>query len=159
MKLELAASDDPILRRRADEVVAFDASLRTLIDGMLDVMYSHGGVGLAAPQVGVSMRAALVDPSGGEDASACRVMINPVIVRTASATCYLEKAVEGCLSLPGERYTVERPTVVEVRYRTLDGASAKEELTGFAARIAQHEIAHLDGELISDVGSIAYRSD
>lgn len=122
---------------------------------MLDVMYTHGGVGIAAPQVGSDLRVIVVDPSAGEVASECRVMINPVLVRSASSTFYMVEEIEGCLSLPGQHFKVERCEVAKVRWQTLDEQIVVETFSKLPARIVQHELQHLDGILLSDIGSRA----
>jgi peptide deformylase len=151
--MKLVVAPDDVLKKKCRMVEAFDAELRQLVEGMLDVMYTHDGVGIAAPQVGFDLRVIVVDRSAGEDASACRVMINPEIVRTASATSYQVEAVEGCLSLPGQSFKVKRSSVAKVRWQTLAGEHRAETFEGFEARIVQHEIDHLMGILISDHGT------
>ncbi len=88
-------------------------------------------------------------------ASDCRVMVNPVLIRTASSTFYTKKAIEGCLSFPDQRFKVERCEVAKVRWQTLDGETITETFSGFPARVVQHELDHLDGVLLSDIGSRA----
>lgn len=150
--MKLVVAPDDVLRKKCRTVEAFDASLRELADGMLDVMYTHGGVGIAAPQVGSDLRVIVVDPSAGEIASECRVMINPILVSTASWTGYLVEAVEGCLSLPDQHYKVTRCEIAKLRWQTLSGDTVTETFSKFTARIAQHELDHLMGILISDHG-------
>ncbi len=150
--MKLVVAPDDALRKVCRPVESFDAALRELVDGMLDIMYTHEGVGIAAPQVGSDLRVIVVDPSGGEDAKQCRVMVNPEIVRTASATSYLEEGVEGCLSLPEQFYKVTRPTVAKVRWQTLEGEAVVEHLpSAKAVRIFLHELDHLNGVLLSDI--------
>ncbi len=153
--MKLVVAPDDALKKECRPVERFDEELRALVDGMLDVMYTHGGVGIAAPQVGSDLRVIVVDPSAGEVASECRVMINPVLVRTASSTFYLNEEIEGCLSLPGQYFKVERCEVAKVRWQTLDGQTVTENFSKLAARVVQHEMDHLKGVLLSDIGSRA----
>ena len=153
MKLVVAPND--VLKKKCRMVEAFDVSLRELIEGMLDVMYTHDGVGIAAPQVGSDLRVIVVDPSAGEIATDCRIMINPSLVHTASSLLYIVEAVEGCLSLPGQHFKVKRCDVVKVRWQTADGEIHTETFSGLPARIVQHEFQHLEGVLLSDIGSRA----
>lgn len=151
--MKLVVAPDDALRQKCRPVENFDASLRELVDGMLDVMYTHDGVGIAAPQVGSDLRVIIVDPSAGENAKECLVMVNPVLVRTASSTFYLVDEVEGCLSLPGQYFKVQRCEVAKVRWQTLAGQTVTETFSKLTARIVQHEIDHLMGILISDHGT------
>lgn len=153
--MKLVVAPDDALRKKCRPVKAFDSSLRELVDGMLDVMYTHGGVGIAAPQVGSDLRVIVVDPSAGDVATECLVMINPVLVHTASSTFYMVEEIEGCLSLPGQHFKVERCEVAKVRWQTLDGQYVVETFSKLPARIVQHELQHLDGILLSDIGSRA----
>ncbi len=115
-------------------------------------MYAANGVGLAAPQVGHNVRVVLVDPSSGEDAKALRVMVNPTYQQINSST---DMRLEGCLSLPGEAYNVRRALAVKVRYLDPDFNAVEAELRGMEARIFLHELDHLSGILISDIGTRA----
>ncbi len=128
------------------------AELRSLVDNMLDVMYTHEGVGLAAPQIGANVRVIIVDPSNGENDAACRVMVNPVLVEASPAR---EVCMEGCLSLPGELYQVERPVSALARWQDFEGKTHQSWLHDAEARIFLHELDHLAGILISDIGTRA----
>jgi peptide deformylase len=119
---------------------------------MLEEMYSHEGVGLAAPQVGKSVRLVLVDVSSGESKSALRVMINPVVTSMSPET---DVRPEGCLSLPGELFHVRRSLSVKVRYLNPRLSTVEDELFDMEARIFLHELDHLSGILISDIGTRA----
>jgi len=153
--MKLVVAPDDVLRKKCRAVEDFDGSLRELVEGMLDVMYTHDGVGIAAPQVGSDLRVIVVDPSAGEVATECRVMVNPVLVRTASSTHYWVEEIEGCLSLPGQHFKVGRCEVAKIRWQNLDGQTVTETFSKLAARIVQHEIQHLEGILLSDIGSRA----
>lgn len=137
---------DPVLRTRCREVEQFDDALRQLAADMIETMHAAPGVGLAAPQVGVDLRLAVIDLSVGENAAAVHVLVNPRLVETTGVTC----EVEGCLSLPDITDKVDRPARVRVAAQDLDGAPF--ELVGeeWLARAICHEMDHLDGVLFVD---------
>ncbi|HEX4964350.1 MAG TPA: peptide deformylase [Thermoanaerobaculia bacterium] len=137
---------DPVLRVKCRPVAEFDAHLRKLAADMVETMHAAPGVGLAAPQVGVELRLAVVDTSVGEDPSQVRVLINPEVTERSG----LESEVEGCLSLPGISDKVDRPTRIAVRAQDLEGRPFELEAEGYAARAISHEIDHLDGILFTD---------
>jgi peptide deformylase len=134
---------DPALRLKANEVVDFDDDLRRLVERMTTLMQEAQGVGLAATQVGVLRRLFVFQP--GEDGP--RVIVNPVIVERADES---ESDGEGCLSLQGVRVPVERSVSVVIEGKDEAGADVRLELDEYAARVAQHELDHLDGVLIID---------
>ena len=137
---------DPVLRQKAAEVTAFDDSLRALVEDLFDTMKAYRGVGLAAPQVGVSQRVFVVNVpvEGGTDVH--RAIVNPELDERAGR----ETAEEGCLSMPGIYEDVTRPS--ELRLRGLDehGKPFEMRVDGYVARAIQHEIDHLDGVLFTD---------
>lgn len=137
---------DPILRVKCREVAELDAALQKLAANMVETMYAAPGVGLAAPQVGVELRLAVVDVSLGEDPSQLRVLVNPVILDRSG----LDSEVEGCLSLPGINDKVDRPTAITVRAQDLTGRSFELRAEGYFARAICHEVDHLDGILFTD---------
>ena len=143
LKIELLGSD--VLRRRADEVEKPDAELSRLIDDMFETMYDAKGIGLAAPQVGVSRRVIVVDV--GDAMVQPFALLNPRIVSSSPRT---ERAEEGCLSIPGVAAPVERPATVVVEGEDRDGKPLRVEADGLLARCLQHEIDHLDGVLFID---------
>jgi peptide deformylase len=145
MKLEVRILGDPILREKAAPVAQVSDQTRQLIRDMFETMYAEEGVGLAAPQVGVSERIIVVDPHNDEIAAFA--LINPEIVETSKET---EKGEEGCLSIPGLRDLVERSVRVVVRGTTPEGEQRELDLHGLPARIIQHEVDHLDGVLFFD---------
>lgn len=145
MKLEVRILGDPILREKAAPVTQVSDQTRQLIRDMFETMYAEEGVGLAAPQVGVSERIIVVDPHNDEIAAFA--LINPEIVETSKET---EKGEEGCLSIPGLRDLVERSVRVVVRGTTPEGEQRELDLHGLPARIIQHEVDHLDGVLFFD---------
>ena len=113
---------------------------------MIDTMYSSSGIGLAAPQVGLSVRLFVADPSFGRDSNDLVVMINPEIAEREG----VQSELEGCLSVPGFEAQIARPTRLLVRGLDRQGKPQQIEATGLLARIFQHEIDHLDGSLLLD---------
>lgn len=146
---EIVRMGDPILRAPAAEVDVFDAALAALVRDMFETMYAAEGIGLAAPQIGVSKRILVVDVREREEGGGGGrvVLVNPVVVRASERT---DRATEGCLSIPGLEEVVERPWSVEVRARNLDGSAVHFEAEALFARALQHEIDHLDGILFLD---------
>jgi peptide deformylase len=144
--LSIRLYPDPVLRVRCPEVTQFDESLRKLAADMIETMHAAPGVGLAAPQVGVEKRLAVVDLSVGDDRSQIHVLVNPHVARREG----LVTEVEGCLSLPGINDKVDRPERVTVRAMDLEGRPLELEGEGWFARALCHEIDHLDGVLFID---------
>jgi peptide deformylase len=148
---------DPALRRKARPVSAFDKDLQTLIDDMIETMRQAPGVGLAAPQVGVSQRLIVIeyaDPPEEDaepDAKVVKpklyVMANPEIVKTSEETV---TGVEGCLSVPSLVGEVERFSMVQVKGQNRRGQPMKVKAEGWLARIFQHEIDHINGVVFAD---------
>lgn len=143
---------DARLRQIAKPVVNFDESLQELINDMFDTMYAARGVGLAAPQIGVSLRLSVIDIVG--DKSNQLVIINPEIIASSGEKQYEE----GCLSVPGAYDTVVRAQKVTVK--ALDRAGTPFEVSGedLFAECLQHEIDHLNGRLFVDLLSPLKRS-
>jgi peptide deformylase len=136
---------DPVLRTKAAPVASVTDEVRELIRDMFETMYAEEGVGLAAPQVGISDRVIVIDPHiEGQEAFA---LINPEILESSKET---EKGEEGCLSIPGLRDLVERSTSVRVRGLSPEGQTREVAAEGLLARILQHEVDHLDGILFLD---------
>jgi peptide deformylase len=144
--LHVVKYPDPVLRVRARDVGGVDAQIMELAAEMLRLMREEDGVGLAAPQVGESLRM-FVTAAQEEESAPERVYINPAIVSFEGA---LEASEEGCLSLPGIRGTIRRPSKVTVRAMGLDGQPFTLTSSALLARCWQHEIDHLDGILIID---------
>jgi peptide deformylase len=134
---------DPVLRMAAREVESFDDDLHRLIDRMKRLMKDAYGVGLAGNQVGILRRVFVFQRDEDELAA----LVNPRIVEWADETDVEE---EGCLSIQGVRVPVERPIAVTVEAKDEEGRDVRLELEGMTARVAQHEIDHLDGTLILD---------
>ena len=137
---------DPVLRAQCRAVTDFGASLRKLVHDMIETMQVAPGIGLAAPQVGVDLRVAVVDLSVGEDPEQLHVLINPEIVQRRGQ----ETDVEGCLSLPGITDKVERPTHVRIKAFDPAGNPFELEADDWLARAICHELDHLDGILFVD---------
>jgi peptide deformylase len=137
---------DPVLRTKAAPVPTFDASLSSLVADLFDVMYREKGVGLAAPQVGESMRVFVVDVEDEDEVRTRRALVNPVIIRREGTI----SAEEGCLSIPGYRDDVKRWALVEVEARDENGQPFTMTAEGLLARAIQHELDHLDGILFID---------
>jgi peptide deformylase len=138
---------DKRLRTRARAVGPADsAQIRELLPRMLATMYKAPGIGLAAPQIGVSLRAAVVDLRPDEKPAPI-FLINPEVAAVSDERAVRE---EGCLSLPGQYADVERPARVKIRYLDLDGSRQEIEADGLLAACLQHEIDHLDGVLFVD---------
>ncbi len=134
---------DPALRRRAADVKDITPEVRKIVADMIDTMYDEVGVGLAAPQVGISLRLIVVSRDEGRDVQA---LINPVIaVQGGQAT-----AEEGCLSIPGIFAPVTRAEWVSVEAKDLDGRPLTLDARNFFARVLQHELDHLDGVFFID---------
>lgn len=134
------------LKKYCKLVTVFDEELKELAADMLEHMSACGGVGLAAPQIGLDIRLIVVDVKKNNVPDP-RVMINPVITKRSNATI---KFLEGCLSMPGVVKPVDRSAVITVSYQNADGERFEEELTGRLAACVQHEIDHLDGIMLID---------
>lgn len=145
--LEIRVLGAKVLREKAVPVEVVTDRTRRLVSDMFDTMYDAEGIGLAAPQVGVSERVLIVDVPGENDERHVHALVNPVIVESGRET---DKASEGCLSLPGLEETVTRPVRVAVEGLTPDGEPARVEAEGLLARALQHEVDHLDGILFID---------
>lgn len=134
------------MKSKAVPVNGIDDGLQRLIDDMIETMYAAPGIGLAAPQVGVSKRLVVIDISVGEEKHPLLVLINPEIVE---ADDFVDSE-EGCLSIPGHTVTIKRAGRVVVKALNREGTPVRIEADGLLARALQHEIDHLDGVLIVD---------
>lgn len=137
---------DPVLQAPARDVTAITPDITALVNDMIETMYAAPGIGLAAPQVGVSLRVFVIDLSLGRDASALITLINPIFVEREG----MQLEDEGCLSMPGFNATVLRPERVVIRGLDREGRDRHFEGTGLLARAFQHEMDHLDGRLFVD---------
>lgn len=141
-RYKIVENGDPVLRRKAHSVKEVDDRIRTLMDRMTDTMRHAQGVGLAAPQVGISKRVIIVQTE--EDK--LYALANPEIVARSG----LEEGLEGCLSCPGAQGSVLRSQKIMVKGINYDNEKVAFEVDGFTARAFQHEIDHLDGILFID---------
>ncbi|MFH1651519.1 MAG: peptide deformylase [Chloroflexota bacterium] len=141
--LPIRTLPDPVLRQKARKVTSIDRSVQRLINDMLETMHdAPGRVGLAAPQVGVSLRVIVIGIPDEEDI----VLINPEIVRTRG-----ERVIdEGCLSLPGYFGEITRSETVTVKGRDRDGKEVRIRATDLLAQALEHEIDHLNGMIYID---------
>ena len=136
---------DPVLLAKASVVDTFDKALAGLAEAMIETMYSAEGVGLAAPQVGHSIRMFVADPQTTEEPHP-QVFINPELTMSGP----IESSEEGCLSIPDIRVQVRRPIVATIRAQDIHGEWFELESDDFPARVWQHEYDHLDGKMILD---------
>jgi peptide deformylase len=162
--LPIVTYNDAVLREKAEVIATFDKGLTELIDDMFETMYEAHGVGLAAPQIGKSIRLFVIDADAmieddDPDAEKLRIgptaFINPQIVKMSDVKVPLD---EGCLSLPDLRETVIRPDSLTIKYKDRDFNDCELEASGWLARVIQHEYDHLDGVLFFDhLGSFRRR--
>lgn len=141
--LNIKCNPDPVLRKKAKRVTSMDSSIQKLIDDMIDTMQSASGVGLAAPQVGISLRLAVIQVPDEE----VIVLVNPVVLKKEGERLVLE----GCLSIPGYQAEIKRSESVKVKAKDRHGKEIRlkgEELLGQAL---EHEIDHLNGILYIDL--------
>ena len=143
-------ADNPKLRQKAKKVKVFGPQLRQLANDMLETMRAANGVGLAGPQIGVLQRIFVAEiPEEEDDPLSGKpfVMVNPEIVKRSAE---MEEGQEGCLSIPGWLGEVNRHRSIEIKARTVTGKPVKMKVSGFLARVFQHENDHLDGILFVD---------
>jgi peptide deformylase len=134
---------NPILEKPSTEVTSFDDELKQLAEDMFESMYAARGVGLAAPQIGIAKRIAVIDVTFKEDPGAKLVLINPVIINKAGR----QRSSEGCLSIPEFREDVTRAKTVTVRAQDLTGKFFEHTGEELLARALLHETDHLNGKL------------
>lgn len=155
--------NNPILRKKALRVTDFGKEFQTLVDDMIETMFDAPGVGLAAPQVAVSLRVAVIQTGDAEDekdreeygehAGKIFVLANPKIIKNSRDTV---SGVEGCLSIPGFYGEVDRYESVVVTAQDRYGKEFRVKVKGWLARIFQHEIDHLDGRLYTDIANAVW---
>jgi len=157
---EIVTFPDPFLRLKAKPVKKFDKELQTLIDDMFETMRAEPGLGLAAPQIGESMRLVVIeyaeepeDEDAPEPKPKRYVLVNPEITQKSEE---MVEGMEGCLSVPGLIGTVDRHEKVTVKALTRHGKPQKVKAEGWMARIIQHELDHLDGVLYIDRANEIY---
>lgn len=161
--LEIIRTDNPILRKKAIKVTSFDHKFQTLVDDMIETMIAAPGVGLAAPQVAVSQRLIVVrlpdDEESreeyGDQAGVVYAVANPKIIK---ASRKLVSGVEACLSIPGYFGEVDRHEEVVVTGLDRHGKDFRIKAQGWLARVFQHEIDHLDGQLYIDIASEVWKA-
>jgi peptide deformylase len=141
--LKVRKYGDPLLRRRAAPVREITPEIRRIVTDMVETMYDEVGIGLAAPQVGISLRLMVV---GDEKTPEARALVNPIIAEQGGEVT----SEEGCLSLPGIFAPVTRAEWVKLEAQDLDGKPVSIRARGLAARVYQHEMDHLDGVLFID---------
>jgi peptide deformylase len=145
----IVQADNPLLRKKSKKVKRFGRALQNLIDDMVETMHAVHGLGLAAPQIGVSQQVIVIQlPENEEDPQSGKlyVLCNPEIVKTAGE----EESEEGCLSVPGFVGDVRRATVVTVKGLDRHGKKIRIKAEGLLARAFQHEIDHINGALYID---------
>ncbi len=148
---KIVTNPHPVLRKRAIKVTNFDQDLLTLIDSMVETMRAAPGVGLAAPQIGVSQQVVVIEYTEDENARPkLYAIVNPEIIKPSAEK---EFGIEGCLSLPGLVGEVERHISVTVKAQNRFGKPIKIKASGWLARIFQHEINHLEGVLYTDLAT------
>ena len=152
MILPIIGYGDPVLRKMGEEIEENDPQLKEIIKNMWDTMNNANGVGLAAPQIGKSIRLFIVDASTFEEeepalANFKKTFINPIMLEETGKEWPYN---EGCLSIPGIREDVERKPVITIEYYNEKWELLEETYSGMAARIIQHEYDHIEGKLFTD---------
>jgi peptide deformylase len=145
--LPIITIPDPVLRKKAASVERVDAELLKLAENMLATMYDAPGIGLAGPQVGISRRLIVMDPTRDEEPKQPLIMVNPVILERGSEMRTHE---EGCLSIPDVTAEIERPAMTRVGFIDAEGKAQERTLEGIWSTLVQHEIDHLNGILFID---------
>ena len=145
--LPIIVAPDPRLKKECAHVKEVTDDVRQFMDDMLETMYNAPGIGLAAPQVGVTKRIIVVDVSRNQRTDRPYKMVNPEIIWHSDQVADYE---EGCLSLPDQYAQVKRPDEIHLRYIDSDGIIQNLKTSGILATCIQHEIDHLDGKLFVD---------
>ncbi len=145
--LPIITAPDPRLKVVCEPVETVTDEIRKLMDDMLETMYAAPGIGLAAPQVGVTKRVVVIDTAREDEKPAPMRLVNPEVVWASEETKIYD---EGCLSVPEHYSEVERPDRVRLRYLDTDNQKVEVEVDGLTAVCVQHEIDHLDGILFVD---------
>jgi peptide deformylase len=147
--LTILTAPDPRLKIKAKPVEAVDDSVRSIMDDMLETMYTNEGFGLAATQVGIDKRIIVIDLNADDESAPPRVikLANPEITWKSEETCIEDEA---CMSVPNVYAPVERPVKAKLRYLDENNTTIEVETDGLFARCIQHEIDHLDGILYID---------
>jgi peptide deformylase len=153
---DIIGLDNPILRKKALRVTSYDKKFQTLVDDMVETMLQAPGVGLAAPQIAVSRRVIVVrlqddeksKEEFGDEAGKLYIIANPEIIKTSKE---IVEGVEGCLSIPGYLGLVDRHEQITIKGFDRYGKAMRVKASGWLARVFQHEIDHLDGQLYIDI--------
>lgn len=161
--LEIIQPDNPVLRKKAVKVQSFDTKFQRLVDDMIETMMDAPGVGLAAPQVAVSQRVIVVrlpddeesKKEFGKEAGVLYVVANPKIIKESRQ---MVEGVEACLSIPGYFGEVDRHESVVITGQDREGKPIRIKAKGWLARVFQHEIDHLDGQLFIDIANKVWRA-
>ncbi|WP_026461978.1 peptide deformylase [Adhaeribacter aquaticus] len=149
----IVAYGDPVLKAKAQDIPQDFPDLKKLVENMYDTMYNAHGVGLAAPQIGKSIRLFVIDSAPFEEdeekkaTAVKKAFINPQILKEEGEEWAFE---EGCLSIPGVREDVYRPAIVTIRYLDEEWQEHEDVFDGLVARIIQHEYDHIEGILFTD---------
>ncbi len=154
---EIVFVPEPVLRRKAHKITDFGPEFQRLVDDMIETMRDAPGVGLAAPQVGISQRVVVIEYGDDEKEDApvkLYIVVNPEIIQTSEEKV---EGVEACLSVPGLAGEVDRHEKIVVKAQNRHGQSVKWKLKGWTARIFQHELDHLDGVLFTDRASKVWK--
>jgi peptide deformylase len=141
--LDILAFPNPRLRNKSVDVEEHE-NMRGVVNNMVETMYTHQGVGLAAPQIGIRKNLIIFDPS--DDMSKLTAMVNPII-KAKDGEVYTN---EECLSVPNMKARIKRSKNIKVRYKDLDGDTITKDFSGFESICIQHEMDHLKGKLIID---------
>lgn len=151
--LKVLTYPNPILKKKAEPVASIGPAEKRLIRDLIETMYTDDGVGLAAPQVGISKRIFVSSPNGkpGEE----MVFVNPKILESSG----IQIGPEGCLSLPGISGQVQRAKKIKYETMAEDGSLITAEASDFLARVIQHELDHLDGKLLIDRVDFSQRQE
>jgi len=144
---KILTEPDPLLRKKCEPLEKVDKDLKKLMNDMLETMYDAPGIGLAAIQIGILKRVVVMDLSKNEDKKKPIFLINPEIISRSKSTSIYE---EGCLSLPGQYFEIERPAECRVKYLDYNGNLKELKADGLLSTCIQHEVDHLNGVLFID---------
>ena len=146
-KRKIVIEPDPILRKKSETLEKVDDELRSLLDDMLETMYSAPGIGLAAVQIGILKRLIVIDISKEKEKKNPLFLINPEIISKSESTSIYE---EGCLSIPGHFAEIERPAECHIKFIDYEGKKREIKASGLLSTCIQHEVDHLNGVLFID---------
>ncbi len=149
----------PTLRKKAEEVTAFDEDLEKLITDMVETLHQESGVGLAAPQVNISKRVIVVEFGSEEDDTVPPTLYTVVNPQIKNFSPEIIPGAEGCLSIPGLMGEVERPRSITIQGKNGQGEPFKMKAEGWLARIFQHEVDHLNGVLYTDRATEVWKAE